>query len=88
MTRNEQNLPAVGAPLERHVRPQPEHDLAHRWRVRFALQDGYYTFTDIGSASGLPIPKAAASAWGLEELRKNPERYSSVASVYSIDHEA
>lgn len=67
--------------------PVPERDIAHNWRVRFALPDGYYTFVDIGSSTGLPIPKAAALAWGSQEVRKNPARYSSVASVYSIDDE-
>jgi hypothetical protein len=84
----EQDSPAVQGPLDGGVRPLPEPDIAHKWRVRFQTTDGYYTFTDVGSASGLPLPKAAAWAWGMQELRKSPERYASVAHVYSIDREA
>lgn len=62
-------------------------EVAHNWRVRFQMPDGYYTFTDIGSTSGLPMSKAATLAWGANEVCKNPYRYSNVASVYSIDHE-
>jgi len=62
-------------------------DIADKWCVRFLTPDGYYTFTDIKSRSGLPMPKAAAYAWGLQEVAKNPERYAGVASVYRIDHE-
>lgn len=67
--------------------PAPAADIAHSWRVRFATPDGHYTFTDISSPTGLPLPKSAALAWGQNEVRANPKRYASVASVYSIDHE-
>lgn len=84
---NESNTPAKVASNAK-LGQVPERDIAHSWRVRFALPDGFYTFTDIRSTSGLPMPKAAACAWGLQEVAKNPKLYASVASVYSIDHEA
>ena len=62
--------------------------VASRWRVRFALPDGYFTFADIGTANGSPITKATALAWGQREVRESKGRYTGVSSVYSIDHEA
>ena len=63
-------------------------DVAGKWRVRFALPDGYFTFTDIGAESGAPITKATAWAWAQREVRDSDGRYLDVSSVYSIDNEA
>ncbi len=68
---------------------QPKRDdVASRWRVRFALPDGYFTFVDVGAPNGSPLTKATVWHWGEGEVRGSKGKYLGVSSVYSIDHEA
>lgn len=68
---------------------QPKRDdVASRWRVRFALPDGYFTFVDVGAPNGSPLTKTTVWSWGEGEVRESKGKYLGVSSVYSIDHEA
>jgi hypothetical protein len=66
----------------------PKHDIAFRWRVRFKLSDGAFTFVDISGPEGTPISRKSAETWGAEEVAKSKGGYVAVAAIYSIDHEA
>jgi hypothetical protein len=79
---------AVGSNAGLGLAQPKRDDVASRWRVRFALPNGYFTFADIGAENGSPITKATAWAWGQREVRESKGGYSGVSSVYSIDHEA
>jgi hypothetical protein len=66
---------------------QKQDDVAKNWRVRFALPDGYMTFTDIGARDGSPMTGAAAWDWAQREVRESKGKYLRVHHIYSIDGE-